>query len=62
MLASSHFGLLGFKPERSKNLSKALIISITESLSDTQNVVSSALAESKNTLFKILMSLIFLFL
>ena len=61
MPAISHFALLSFKRESSENLSKAFIISITESSSFTENVVSSAQAEYGNILLKILMPLIFLF-
>ena len=42
MSAISHFALLGLKPEKSENLSKAFITPITESLSFTKNVALSA--------------------
>ena len=64
MAAIWHFAFLGLKPERSKNLPKAFITSITESqLPQLQNNIASlAWAERKNTLLKILMPLIFYFL
>ena len=61
MLAILHFTLLGFRPETQENLSKAFTTSITESLSPTKNVLSSALAECNNILLKLLMLSILLF-
>ena len=42
MPAISHFALLGYKPERSKNLWKTFIIPFTEPLSLSKNVKLSA--------------------
>ena len=61
MPAILHLASLTFKSDTSQNLSKALITSITGSWSFRKNVVSSAPAEHKNILSKILIPLIFLF-